>query len=293
LARAERWQGSKPVIDPRAGDVEDDASSTQSRSLLALAGSLLSEISLPKLLTAWMLMLVGPSLLLGLSPLIASAWVAKISGRIASPYAGLWPIFLIALLLAIGWFGGRTLFRLLERSFWTLNSLVVEPFYAILREGLQYVIEQLLPERSSSIRRGRWRAASAGAAGVVICALAFAVLVFAWPRSRWVGNISDLISPLQLVPAALLQAPDSSGEWQMQPCRRRATFMIFTPLPSQLAAGAWRTCRICTPSVSATVFASRAAGPGHAATSVSQTCFASSMPFMPRTRSMLSSLPEM
>jgi hypothetical protein len=206
LARAERWQRINPVIDPRAGDIEDDASSTQSRSLLALAGSLLSEISLPKLLTAWMLMLVGPSLLLGLSPLIASAWVAKISGRIASPYAGLWPIFLIVLLLAIGWFGGRTLFRLLERSFWTLNSLVVEPFYAIAREGLQYLIEQLLPERSSSIRRGRWRAASAGAAGIVICALALAVLVFAWPRSRWVGNISDLISPLQLVPAALANA---------------------------------------------------------------------------------------
>ena len=127
----------KPVIDPRRGDVEDDASSTKRRSLLSLAGTLISEVSLPKLVTAWMLMLVAPCLVLGLSPLIASAWVAKISGRITDPYAGLWPVVLLAILLAIGWFGGRTLFRLVESSFWTLNSLVVEPCYAAAREGLQ------------------------------------------------------------------------------------------------------------------------------------------------------------
>jgi predicted MPP superfamily phosphohydrolase len=206
LARAERWQRMKPVIDPRAGDVEDDASSPKNRSLLALAGTLLSEISLPKLVTAWLLMLIGPSLVLGLSPLIASAWVAKISGNIGSPYFGLWPIFLIALLLAIGWFGGRPLFRLIERSFWTLNSLVLEPLYAIARGGLQYLIEELLPERSSKVRRGRWRAASAGLAGIAICACALWVLLLAWPSSRWMGTISDLSSPLRLASAALANA---------------------------------------------------------------------------------------
>ena len=40
-----------PLLDPRNGDVEDDASSTKQRSLLSLAGSLLAEISLPKLLS--------------------------------------------------------------------------------------------------------------------------------------------------------------------------------------------------------------------------------------------------
>ena len=37
------------IIDPRKGDAEDDASSTKRRSLFALAGSLVAEISLPKL----------------------------------------------------------------------------------------------------------------------------------------------------------------------------------------------------------------------------------------------------
>jgi hypothetical protein len=36
----------KPILDPRDGDIEDDASSTKRRSLLSLAGSLLVEISL-------------------------------------------------------------------------------------------------------------------------------------------------------------------------------------------------------------------------------------------------------
>ena len=50
----------EPIIDPRRGDVEDDASSTERRSLLSLAGSLLVEISLPKLALAWLLRLVAP-----------------------------------------------------------------------------------------------------------------------------------------------------------------------------------------------------------------------------------------
>jgi hypothetical protein len=47
----------KPIIDPRDGDVEDDASSTKRRSLFSLAGSLLVEISLPKLAVAWTLLI--------------------------------------------------------------------------------------------------------------------------------------------------------------------------------------------------------------------------------------------
>ena len=42
----------RPEIDPRRGDIEDDASSSKRRSMLSLAGSLLVEISLPKLLVA-------------------------------------------------------------------------------------------------------------------------------------------------------------------------------------------------------------------------------------------------
>ena len=50
----------KPNIDPRDGDIEDDASSTKRRSLFSLAGSLLVEISLPKLAVAWTLLIGLP-----------------------------------------------------------------------------------------------------------------------------------------------------------------------------------------------------------------------------------------
>jgi predicted MPP superfamily phosphohydrolase len=203
LGTSERRPSIKPVLDPRAGDIEDDASSTKSRSLLALAGSLLSEISLPKLLTAWLVMLVAPCLVLGLSPIIASAWAVKIFGNISFSYAGLWPIILLATLLGVGWLGGRPLFRLIERSFWSLNSLIVEPCYTLAREGLQQLVERPLPDRSSKIRRGRWRAAASGAAGIIICALAIFVLLLAWPSSRWVGDVSDLSAPFRLAPVAL------------------------------------------------------------------------------------------
>jgi len=59
----------RPILDPRDGDIEDDASSTHQRSLLSLAGSLFSEISLPKLIVVWVLLLVVPALLLGVAPL--------------------------------------------------------------------------------------------------------------------------------------------------------------------------------------------------------------------------------
>ena len=49
-----------PFIDPRGGDVEDDASSTKRRSLLSLAGSLLAEISFPKLILSWIMLFVVP-----------------------------------------------------------------------------------------------------------------------------------------------------------------------------------------------------------------------------------------
>jgi len=150
-----------PIIDPRRGDIEDDASSTKRRSLLSLTGSLLSEISLPKLATAWLLLIVGPCLLLGLSPLVASAWLGKVSGKIASPYAGLWPILLLGLLIIIGLFAGGPLFRTAERSFWALNSLIVEPLYTAFREALRQFVDQILPLKTAQMRRRRLRAKQA------------------------------------------------------------------------------------------------------------------------------------
>ena len=46
-------------------------------------------------------------------------------------------------LVALGWFGWRSLFRMAEENFWALNSIVVQPGYAAFREALRQFSERL------------------------------------------------------------------------------------------------------------------------------------------------------
>src|SRR5262249_37844902 len=111
LSAADRRRSSlTPAIDPRRGDIEDDASSTKRRSMLSLFGSLLAEISLPKLLIAFTVLMVVPGLMLGVAPIVAAIWLGKLSSNIATALAGFWPAVLLAIVIVVGWFGGRRLF---------------------------------------------------------------------------------------------------------------------------------------------------------------------------------------
>ena len=166
---SDRGALEKPVIDPRHGDVETDFSSTKQHSMLSLAGGLLVEISLPKLIMAWTLLLLVPGLLLGLGPIVASEWVRALSGTVASPTIGLWSVLFLAAVLAIGYFGWRALFRLVEGSFWALNSVVVQPGYATVREVLRQIAESSFVKSASKDQYAKLRAASAFAAGLLIC----------------------------------------------------------------------------------------------------------------------------
>ena len=173
----------KPAIDPRRGDVEDDASSTKRRSLLSLAGSLLAEISLPKLAVAWFVLIVGPGLVLGVAPVVAAVWLSKLTSKLEYPVAGIWPLVILAVMVALGWFGGRTLFRLAENSFWSLNSLAVQPAYTMCREALRQLAERRLAARATKAQRARLRAAAALVSGALICAIALAVLAVVLPSA--------------------------------------------------------------------------------------------------------------
>src|ERR1700730_10604081 len=120
--------GALPLLDPRQGDVEDDAASPGRRSLLAIAGSLLVEVSLPKLLFAWTVSLLLPAVLLGLTPLVATAWLATVSGHIlALTEIGAALVLVLVVLVALGWIGWRPLLRIAEVNFWSLNALAVQP----------------------------------------------------------------------------------------------------------------------------------------------------------------------
>lgn len=120
------------IIDPRDGDIEDDVSSTKRHSLLSLAGSLLVEVSFAKLLAAWLILVALPGALLGLAPLVATAWLSAIVDK-ATAVVGIGSVITLGLILVASWLGFRHLFRILDRSFWSLNALLVQPFYEIGR----------------------------------------------------------------------------------------------------------------------------------------------------------------
>ena len=117
---------ARPILDPRDGDAEDDVSSPKQKSLLAIAGSLLAEISLTKLLIAWIVSIVLPAAILGLAPLVVSAWVGGVFSRFLELY-GFGAAFVLLAIVAAGWFGWRPLFRIAEANFWALNALGVQP----------------------------------------------------------------------------------------------------------------------------------------------------------------------
>jgi predicted phosphodiesterase len=194
-----------PLIDPRRGDVEDDVSSPKQRSLLAIAGSLLAEISLPKLLFALTFSILLPALLLGFAPLVATAWLLKLSTT-AAQMTGLGAAFVLVAIVAAGWFGWRPLVRIAERNFWSLNALAIQPGYAFCREGLRYLTECMLRTDASDGTRARLRAISSAATAIVLCVVAIAIAVAVWPASRWVGTAADLLHVRSLILPTLANA---------------------------------------------------------------------------------------
>ncbi|MCX5577275.1 metallophosphoesterase family protein [Kaistia terrae] len=195
----------KPIVDPRKGDIEDDASSTKQRSLFSIAGSLLAEISPLKLILAWTLLMGLPGLALGLIPFFLSIWIGTVSRQAAEIYTGLAPVLLLAILGLVAWFGGRPLFRMIESSFWSLNSIAVQPAYALCRETLRHLIEHRLLRRIDAppAMIAKARAMTAAVAGLTVCILALGIAGLVWPATHWTGTLADLSAPRRVVIIAL------------------------------------------------------------------------------------------
>jgi hypothetical protein len=118
--------------------------------MLSLFGSPLVEISLPKLILAWVLLLVVPGLLLGLAPIALTEWLGIVVNKVTSAFVGIGSAIVLLAVLALGWFGWRSLFRMIEKNFWVLNSIVVEPGCAAAREILRQIAEKLLAKTASA-----------------------------------------------------------------------------------------------------------------------------------------------
>ena len=192
-----------PMIDPRRGDIEDDASSPKRRSLLSLAGSLLVEISIPKLVVAWLLLIVFPGLMLGLAPIVASIWFGKITDKLAYSLTEIWSTIFVAFFVGLGWFGGRRVFQLAERGFWSLNSLAVQPCYTVCREALRHLLSRQSTHKTSRIKGPTLHATTAVLSGLIICTIALSALLLAWPSAHLLSDATILSAPKRLAIVAL------------------------------------------------------------------------------------------
>ncbi len=192
------------LFDPRRGDAEDDASSAKQRSLLAIAGSLLAEISLPKLLFALAVSIVLPAALLGLAPLVATAWFAKVSARFLE-LTGIGAGIVFLAVAALGWIGWRPLLHMAEANFWALNALAVQPGYALCREAIRHLSERAF-RPGDPAGFARLRAMSCAGAGILLCAVAALVAILVWPVTQWIGTASDLAVPQHLILPTLANA---------------------------------------------------------------------------------------
>jgi Calcineurin-like phosphoesterase len=192
-------------LDPRRGDVEDDAASPKQRSLLAIAGSLLVEISLLKLLFAWTVLLLLPAVLLGLAPLVASAWFSTLSEHLVALTEIGAALMLIAI-AALGWIGWRPLLRLVEMNFWSLNALAIQPSYAFGREALQHLAEQAWRADLTPAFRARLRRICSLGAGILLSAAAVSIAILVWAFTQWTAVLHELPVMHVLVKATLANA---------------------------------------------------------------------------------------
>ena len=185
-----------PILDPRDGDAEDDVSSPKQKSLLAIAGSLLAEISLTKLLLAWIVSIVLPAAILGLAPLIVTAWVGGVFSRVLELY-GFGAALLLLAIVAVGWFGWRPLFRVAEANFWALNALGVQPGYALCREAIRHLAERSLKPRGGA-ELARMRAMKLRRRrNPCLRVVAALVAAFVWPARA--GSDRPRISPSRII----------------------------------------------------------------------------------------------
>jgi hypothetical protein len=192
------------ILDPRRGDAEDDVSSTAAHSLLAIAGTMFSEISLPKLVLAWISLVGLPAMLVGLAPIVVTGWMNTVSGRITAT-AGIGSFFALLLLLGLAWVVARPMFRLAERNFWSLNALAVQPLYALWREGLRHLADRWVGKGDAE-RRALLRQRASFGAGLVVCLVSLGVAALVWPATRWLGEAADLATPLRLIVPAFANA---------------------------------------------------------------------------------------
>lgn len=186
-----------PLLDPRRGDAENDATNMRQKSLAQMAARILTEISLPKFLLSLGMTVILPALAIGLAPLIVSAWLGFFA-RTDHALAGLIALLVVFALIVALTSGWRGFLQIVEQNFWALNAVAVQPAYLMIREALRIAME-----RWTDTPTERLRAGTAILAGLILSFSGIILAQAAWPSSRWVVLFWDIVAFRQMAMPAL------------------------------------------------------------------------------------------
>jgi 3',5'-cyclic AMP phosphodiesterase CpdA len=234
------------IWDLRRGDADDNRASPYSLGMRRVVLSALVDFNLVKASIGFIVLIVGPALLVGLAPVAVVAF-----GRLkwqAATHAGGNPAVALAVLAVLAGFAlwiCRPLLATAIDNFWHLHYTLVFPIFVILRELMRMGTERLpgKPNTPEQLHRRR-------RAGAVLAALVFAAAGagLAW-RLGFAGGLRLMdagLHPWLVTKAALrgaalvlgLSTVVESIYWLRRELTLRDPVLDWTPGPVNAAATA-------------------------------------------------------
>jgi 3',5'-cyclic AMP phosphodiesterase CpdA len=131
-----------PIWDLRRGDNDDDRTNPHRGGFRRLALSAVLEFNYLNAAIGFLILIVGPALLVGIAPSIAFTYGRlKFDAAASAGYSPFAALFVIGLLLALALWIGRPLLRKAIENFWHLHYSLVFPVFVAAREILRSLAE--------------------------------------------------------------------------------------------------------------------------------------------------------
>lgn len=241
------------IWDLRRGDDDDNRTSPHGGGLRRILLSTALEFNYVKAAIGFLVLIVGPSLLIGIVPSVAVTYGRlKFGAAASSAYSPALAVIVLAVLLAAAlWIGRPLLLKALE-NFWHLHYTLVFPAFVALREILRTAAERFSGPTATAEQLDRRRRL-----GTVFGALLFA------GAGLTLAIIVDLSIGLQLIDvervrkwavvraalgnAAVLLGLSTAAEslyWVWREFRFRAPVLDWVPGPSESATSVDRIAHL-------------------------------------------------
>ena len=229
------------IWDFRRGDADDNRTSPYGRGFWSVVFSALIDFNILKASLAFLMLIVGPALLVGASP-SAALYLGRLKLQMAG-FAGTHPALMLILFAALAgaafWIG-RPIFSAAVDYFWHLHYSLVFPIFVALREALRLVAERIPGRPASAQQLHRRRQAGSILAALLLAAggagLAWAIGVSFGLHFLEAGQVR----PWAVVKAALgnaavvlgISTVIESGYWLWHEFKLSGPVLDWNPTPA-------------------------------------------------------------